>query len=190
MRIRISILGIILLHAMCISIMAKELTQVIRGQVIDIESQTPLPFASITIINSDSLLGTMADGNGYFRFNKVPVGRYDIKVSYIGYETLVIPELMVSTGKEIVLTIKMREQIAALEEVVVKAYTKKDKPLNSMATASARTFSVEEARRYAGGFDDPARLASSFAGITTENLRDNTIVIRGNSPKGLLWRLI
>ena len=189
MRIRISILGIILLHAMCINNMAQELTQVIRGQVIDIESQIPLPFASITVTTSDSLLGTIADGNGYFRLNRVPVGRYDIKVSFMGYETQVIPELMVSTGKEIVLTIKMKEQIAALEEVVVKAYTKKDKPLNSMATASARTFSVEEARRYAGGFDDPARLASSFAGISTENLRDNTIVIRGNSPKGLLWRL-
>jgi hypothetical protein len=83
----------------------------------------------------------------------------------------------------------MKEQISELEEVVVKAYTKKDKPLNSMATVSARTFSVEEARRYAGGFDDPARLVSSFAGVTIENLRDNSIVVRGNSPKGLLWRL-
>ena len=107
----------------------------------------------------------------------------------MGYETKMIPELMVSTGKELVLIIKMKERITELEEVVVKGYTKKDKPLNSMATVSARTFSVEEARRYAGGFDDPARLASSFAGITTECLRDNTIIIRGNSPKGLLWRM-
>ena len=189
MRIRISILGIFLLHTMCYNTTAQELTQVIRGQVIDIESQSPLPFATVTVNTSDSLLGAIADGNGYFRFNRIPIGRYDIKVSFMGYETQVIPEQMVSTGKEIVLTIKMREQIAELEEVVIKAFTQKDKPLNSMATASARTFSVEEARRYAGGFDDPARLASSFAGITTENLRDNTIVIRGNSPKGLHWRL-
>ncbi|MFC2113049.1 carboxypeptidase-like regulatory domain-containing protein [Bacteroidota bacterium] len=189
MRIRNIILGLALLNAICYTATAQELTQVVRGQVIDIESQSPLAFATITVITSDSLWGTIADDNGNFRFKKVPIGRYDIKVSYMGYETQVIPELLVSTGKETVLTIKMKEQIAELEEVVVKAYTKKDKPLNSMATASARTFSVEEARRYAGGWDDPGRLVSSFAGITTENLRDNTIIIRGNSPKGLLWRL-
>jgi hypothetical protein len=76
-----------------------------------------------------------------------------------------------------------------MEEVVIKAYTKKDKPINSMATVSARTFSVEEAQRYAGGFDDPARLASSFAGVATGYLDDNGIIVRGNAPKGLLWRL-
>ena len=173
----------------CFTSNAQELTQVIRGQVTDIESQTPLLFATVTLISTDSLLGTITNESGVFRFTGVPVGRYDVKVSYMGYETQVVPEIMVSTGKETVLNIKLREQIAELKEVVVKAYIKKDKPLNSMATVSARTLSVEEARRYAGGFDDPARLASSFAGITTESLRDNTIIIRGNSPKGLLWRL-
>ncbi|MBN1416907.1 MAG: TonB-dependent receptor [Bacteroidales bacterium] len=183
------ILLIALLAGTCFTASAQKLTQIIRGQVMDSESQTPLAFATIALITTDSLFGTTTDDQGNFRFEKVPVGRHDIKVSYMGYETQLIPELMVSTGKEMVLTIKMKEQVSQLEEVVIKAYAKKDKPLNTMATLSARTFSVEEARRYAGGFDDPARLASSFAGITTENLRDNTIVIRGNSPKGLLWRL-
>lgn len=168
---------------------SQKLSQVVRGQVVDIESEIPLAFATVSVVTPDTLLGTITDERGFFRFEEIAVGRYDIKASYIGYETKVIPELMVSTGKESVLTIKMKEQIAELKEVTVKAYTRKDKPRNSMATASARSFSVEEARRYAGGFDDPARLASSFAGITTESLRDNTIVIRGNSPKGLLWRL-
>jgi hypothetical protein len=189
MRIPKIILGIALLYAICYTANAQELTQMIRGQIIDIESQTPLAFASIMVITTDSLLGSISDDNGYFRLEKVPIGRHDIKVAYMGYETQVIPELMVSTGKEMVLTIKMKEQISELKEVVVKAYTKKDKPLNSMATVSARTFSVEEARRYAGGWDDPGRLVASFAGITTDVIRDNTIIIRGNSPKGLLWRL-
>ena len=189
MRIPEFILGIALLNAICYTANAQELTQVVRGQVIDIESQTPLAFASIAVITTDPVLGTITDEDGNFRFEKVPVGRHDIKVSYMGYETQVIPELMVSTGKEMVLTIKLKEQITELKEVTVKAYTKKDKPLNSMATVSARTFSVEEARRYAGGWDDPGRLAASFAGVTTDVIRDNTIIIRGNSPKGLLWRL-
>lgn len=167
---------------------AQNLTQVIRGQVIDIESRSPLAYATVAVISSDSLMGCITDEQGYFRL-VVPVGRYDLQVSYVSYEIHVVPELMVTTGKEKVLTIRMKEQIAQLEEATVRAYIKKDQPLNSMATASARTFSVEEARRYAGGYDDPGRLASSFAGITTESQRDNTIIIRGNSPKGLLWRL-
>ncbi|MFC2137759.1 secretin and TonB N-terminal domain-containing protein [Bacteroidota bacterium] len=164
-------------------------TQVIRGKVIDAESQTALPFANIAIITTDPLLGAVTDEEGNFRVEEVPIGRHYIKVSYVGYENQIIPELMVSTGKEMVLTIKMKELISELKEVSIKAYTKKDKALNSMSTVSARTFSVEEGRRYAGGFDDPGRLVSSFAGITTETTRDNTIIIRGNSPKGLLWRL-
>jgi len=189
MRIQKIILIIGLLSITSYITTAQELTQVIRGQVIDAESQTPLSFVSIAILNTNPILGGVTDEEGYFRLEEVPIGRHDLKVSFIGYETKIMPELMVSTGKEIVLTIKMKEQIIELKGVTVKSYTKKDKPLNDMATLSARTFSVEEARRYAGGWDDPGRLVSSFAGVTTENTRDNTIIIRGNPPKGLLWRL-
>ena len=188
MHVRRLLLLFVFLSATVPNADAQELTQVIRGQVIDIESRSPLAYATVAVISTDSLMGSTTDDQGYFRF-VVPVGRYDLKVSFVGYETHVVPELMVSTGKEKVLTIRMKEQIAQLEEATVRAYIKKDQPLNSMATASARTFSVEEARRYAGGYDDPGRLAASFAGITTESQRDNTIIIRGNSPKGLLWRL-
>lgn len=165
------------------------LTQVIRGKVIDTESLIPLAFASIAIITANPLLGTTTDEDGNFRIENVPIGRHNIQVSFVGYENQIIPELMVTTGKELVLNINMKEQISELKEVQVKAFSTKDKPINSMSTVSARTFSVEEARRYAGGFDDPGRLVASFAGITTETNRDNTIIIRGNSPKGLLWRL-
>ena len=57
-----------------------------------------------------------------------------------------------------------------------------------MATVSARTFSVEETQRYAGGLSDPARLASAFAGVSTGNLQDNSIIVRGNAPQGVQWR--
>jgi hypothetical protein len=173
----------------CSIVNAQELTQIIRGQVIDAESQSPVAFASFAVVTTNPPMGTITDEKGYFRLEKVPIGRHNFQVSCVGYETQLISEILVSSGKEIVLTIKAKEQITKLEDVSVKAYTKKDKPINNMATLSARTFSVEEARRYAGGFDDPGRVASSFAGVCTENLRDNSIVVRGNSPKGLLWRL-
>ena len=60
--------------------------------------------------------------------------------------------------------------------------------INKMATVSARTFSVEETKRYAGSIDDPARMASSYAGVGVVD-GNNDLVIRGNSPRGMLWRM-
>ena len=110
MRIQKTTLGI-LLCLVSIVLNAQELSQVIRGQVIDAESQTPLPFASVAIITTDPLLGAITDDNGNFRLNQVPIGRHNMKISYVGYETQMIPELMVTTGKEIVLTIKIMHKI-------------------------------------------------------------------------------
>jgi len=168
---------------------SQEFSQVIRGAVKDSETHLPIPFATISIHTLEFPIGTTSDTSGVFRLEHVPVGRHDLQVSFVGYETQVIPELMVTSGKEIILDIGLKEKAIQMEEVLIKAYTKKDKPINSMALVSARTFSVEEARRYAGGFDDPARLAGSFAGVATGYLDDNSIIIRGNAPKGLLWRL-
>jgi len=157
--------------------------------VVDAVTRQPLPFANVAVLTTDPMLGATADGQGNFRIAQVPVGRHNLRVSFVGYEARVIPELLVGTGKEVILEVSLNESAMPIEEVVITAYQSKDKPLNTMATLSARTFSVEEARRYAGGFDDPARLASAFAGVSTGYLDDNGIIVRGNAPKGLLWRL-
>ena len=165
------------------------LYQTVRGRVIDADTRIPLAYANIMVKNTDRPLGTTSDSNGFFRIPKVPIGRHNIQFSYMGYETKVIPELLVTSAKEMVLEVGLKQNIVQMEAVVVRALTKKDKPLNPMAIVSARTFSVEEARRYAGGFDDPSRLASSFAGVIPGTLNENALVIRGNATKGLLWQL-
>ncbi|MCD4665273.1 MAG: TonB-dependent receptor, partial [Bacteroidales bacterium] len=129
------------------------------------------------------------DAFGYFKFTEVPVGRYDIRISFLGYKPLTVPNIMVSSGKEVVLEINIEESVEELEEVIVKGNSIMNETNNSMTTVSARTFSVEDTRRYAGAMDDPARMASSFAGVTVGNIQDNAIIIRGNSPKNVLWRL-
>ncbi len=183
------VISILILFTVWTGSNAQGLFQTIKGQVVDKETQISLPGATIVIMGTDPILGTTTDINGYFRISKVPVGRYTVSVGFIGYETVQIHELLVSTGKEVNLHIEMKESVEKINEVVVTANSKKDETINSMATLSARTFSIEEAGRYAGGFDDPARMASSFAGVTTGELQDNSIVIRGNAPKGILWML-
>ncbi|TDO04006.1 TonB-dependent receptor [Sunxiuqinia elliptica] len=160
--------------------------QVVRGEVVDAVTQAPLPGASVVVLNSDPQLGTITDENGKFRLWDIQPGRYNLLVSFIGYENYLFREVLVGSGKEIVLKAALQELTEQLEEVKIVARTSKEQPLNTMATISARQLSVEEANRYAGGYDDPARLAGSFAGVASE-IGNNGIVVRGNSPRNLLW---
>ncbi len=164
-------------------------TQTIRGKIIDQNSEVPLPGATIIIESSSFLKGIISDENGLFRVEEVPVGRYYIEVRYIGYESKGTAEVMVSSSRPVILEIRLQESVSAIEGVEIKAQPRKDIPINQMSLLSARTFTVEETNRFAGGFDDPGRMAASFAGVASGSPNDNALSIRGNSPKGLLWRI-
>ncbi len=173
-----------------LSLSAQTPTQTVRGKVLDGDSKTGLPGANIILLNSVPLSGTTTDVNGNFILEKVTVGRHSFQVSYIGYKPIIRPEVMVSSGKEVFLSIELQEDELVAAEVEIKATVEKDKAVNSMAMVSARSFSVEESRRYAGSADDPMRAVSNFAGVASSaDVNSNEIVIRGNSPKGLLWRV-
>lgn len=182
------IVFLFLLLVFQISSKPQVLTQTIKGKVFDVESNSPLPGATVTIVDSNPLKGSGTDAVGFFRIENVEVGRYDILVSYIGYKSYVVREIVVGTGKEVVLNIGLKESVNEVDEVTVKALSNKNRPKNSMTTLSAIQVNMEQANRYAGGFDDPARLVSSYAGVA-QSMGNNGIVIRGNSPKGLLWRM-
>lgn len=162
--------------------------QVIRGEVVDSELETPIIGAQVFVLGNDSIKPVVSDLDGHFSIS-VPLGRHDLLVRSIGYEVQTIPNILVTSGKETALRVLLVEKISEMNEVVVTAETEKDRPLNQMATVSARTFSVEEASRYAGSFNDPARMAQSYAGVSSNNDQSNEIVIRGNSPRGVLWKV-
>ena len=161
--------------------------QTIRGQVCDVASGEPMAGVTVTIENGITM-GTVSDAEGNFVIENVPVGRHAVRATFIGYEPVVLKEQLLSSGKEMVLNLRMRENISELGEVVVKPRVNKQMPLNEMAQVGARMFSVEEATRYAGGMADPARTASMFAGVATGGAT-NGISIHGNSPQMLQWRV-
>jgi len=171
------------------NICAQESSQSIRGRVIDKDSQMPLFGASLIIAESDPQIGTIIDEDGEFNFGKLPVGRYNVIIYYLGYETNMISNVLLGSGKEAVLNIELTESVINLEEVVVNGKKHKSEVINQMSTVSARTFTVEETRRYAGSISDPARMASAFAGVAGDPSGNNEIIVRGNSPRGMLWRL-
>lgn len=167
---------------------AQDLTQTIRGTVNDKQTQSPLPGALVQILDTDPAIAIGTDENGKFKFNQVSIGRKSIRISYLGYKEKII-NIILSSGKETVLTVELEESVIQGEEVVITAETDKTKTNNKIASVSARAFTIDEASRYAGSRNDPARMAANFAGVSGANDSRNDIIIRGNSPLGVLWRL-
>jgi len=171
------------------SIFSQVYTQNIRGSIVDKVSQLPLAGATVVLLNSDPVKGTTADAEGNFKLPDVPVGKQSIKISLLGFKELILQNLVVNSGKELIVAIALEENIIQGKEVVVTAELNKNRPLNDMALVSARTFSVEETQKYAGSFNDPARMALAYAGVVQAGDIKNDISIRGNSPNGLVWRM-
>jgi hypothetical protein len=181
---------IILLYSICLSHPGlAQYRQTVRGKVVDKVSASPIPGVNISVSNPEGQTGTSTEANGEFVLRNIPAGRSNFTFTFIGYEPVILKNVTISSGKELILNIEMTESVTQLEEVTVRAY-QKGEVINKMATISARSFSIEETERYAGSWADPARMATNFAGVlTSSNDTRNDIIIRGNSPTGLLWRL-
>ena len=165
------------------------LTQTVRGKIVDQESRTALPGANVIVLDANNLLGSTTDVDGNFRIDNVPVGRISLAITFIGYEDKVLPNILITSGKETVLDIVLKESLTMMEAIEIKADKDKSEIANEMALTSARGFTVEETKRYAGSFNDPARMVSAYAGVDTDPSGNNSIIVRGNSPKGIQWRL-
>ena len=161
--------------------------QVVRGKVVDKESQFPLPGVNIQFINAAFEKGVASDVNGTFKMEDVPLGRHQIKFTFIGYQPLT-QTIVVNSGREVVLNVEIEESTETLQEVVISS-NKERTVNNQMAIISAQQFSVEETERYAGSRGDPARMASNFAGVNGADDSRNDIVVRGNSPLGVIYRV-
>lgn len=166
-------------------------TQSVTGNVYDEASKAPLPGVTVVVVNSSPSRGTVTDDNGHFRIDSVKLGRVSLKFSYLSYEDQVVHDVVVTAGKEVNLNINMQEAVHTLKEFTVSYDRGKDKnhTINDMALISARSFNVDETKRYAGSLGDPSRMAANFAGIVAGNDSRNDIVVRGNSPLGMLWRI-
>ena len=165
-------------------------TQTIRGKIIDKDSQFAL-FGCMSILRSiDSTLERVAtsDINGSFTFASVPIGKYNIEINYLGYVSAHLTNVVVDAGKEKIIEIELEESTVKVEAVVIKG-SKKGTTNNQMSSVSAVSFDVEETGRYAGSRGDPARMASNFAGAQGGDDSRNDVVVRGNSPIGILWRI-
>ena len=171
------------------SAFAQSAGQTVRGTIVDSDTRQPLIGATVVVQGSDPIIGATTDLDGRFVLSKVPVGRIALQVRMLGYEEQTLANLLVNSAKELVLDVRLQESVLKLEEVVVSGKKGHGEVRNDMAVMSARKISVEETSRIAGGINDPARMVTVFPGVAGDPTGNNTIVVRGNSPKGVLWRL-
>jgi len=163
--------------------------QNITGTILDKEMETSLPGATVVLVSPNLNKGSISDENGQFILQSLEPGRYTISISFIGYEPQTIPNILVKAGKDAQLIIHLKQNVTEVAEVVIFGKNRRDTPLNQMASVSVRSFSVEQTEKYAGSLGDPSRMAQNYAGVLMAGDQRNDIVIRGNSPSGLLWRL-
>ncbi|MDC6365415.1 MULTISPECIES: TonB-dependent receptor [Flavobacteriaceae] len=164
-------------------------TGTLKGVVLDKQSESPLEGATVELLDMEIATGVITDFDGQFILEDIPLGRKTLLISYIGFESVTIPNVEVTSGKDVFITVQLQESFNQLDEIILTNEDGKNLPLNKLATVSARQFGVEEVTRFSGGRSDVGRLAANFAGVSAPDDSRNDIVIRGNSPVGLLWRL-
>lgn len=161
-------------------------TQTIRGEIQDLGSHQLLVGATVELWKDSVFIGTTTDEKGQYRFDKLPLGRYWMEVRFLGYETIVINEILLESGKEFIQDIWLRENPELLNPIIITAAGREVEALQKL---SAHTITVEETFRFPATFNDPVRLAMSYPGVVSLNDQANGISIRGNSPNAMQWRL-
>jgi hypothetical protein len=156
--------------------------QQLKGQILDADNKSQIPFATISINSVQKSQTILSDSSGFFSSNTLDFGRYNVRITCVGYEPSLYPSILVTGGKQTSIIVYLKPSNEILADVVVQATTFK-------ATTSSKRLNIEQTDKYAATWGDPARMALSFAGVSNVNDQSNELVIRGNSPKGLLWMI-
>lgn len=149
----------------------------LQGQVTDAETKQPVIGAAIVIKGTQ--LGAAADLDGHFTIENVSVGAYAMQISAIGFEPVVMTDVIIRSGRATLLTIELRVLALESSEVTVRPtyFTQpKDAPANTTV------LSYEEIRRSPGAVGDVSRIIMSLPSVAKVNDTRNSLVVRGGSP--------
>ena len=150
---------------------------VIRGQVVDVATNEPVPFASVVIWNTT--IGAMTDYDGNFLFTGITPGFVEVRVSSVGYKTYVSESVMVTNNNEVNLKIPLETTVVEVGDVIVRP-----SPFRKSAESpvSARIISIQEIELNPGGNRDISRVIQSFPGVASTPAFRNDVIVRGGGP--------
>lgn len=164
---------------------AQALTQVVYGQVIFSSTGTPIQSAKVYLAGNPKV-GALTDKAGRYRLPQVPVGRAVI-VCVFAEDTIRSSAENITSGKEVKIDLSFDQVgvvIAGSPDGVPAL-----EPANAATVVSGHTFSAEQVFLEPGNANDPSRMVQSVPGVQAVRDDNADIIIRGNAPMGLLWRL-
>lgn len=155
----------------------------ITGRILDKTTKEPVVGATVKVIGLD--LGAVADLDGKFTIQNIPVGTYQVKISAVGYESTIRSDVVVSTARAYILVVELAETGVEGKEVeVVADYFKRRK---ADSPTSEQSFTYEEIRRLPGGFEDVVRAVSTLPGVSVASAGRNDLLVRGGAPSENLF---
>lgn len=165
--------------------------QTVRGTIKESFTERSIDSVVVTLLSENvKYMETTSDAKGNFVFTNVEIGFYDIQFNHPNYTSFIQPAITVTVSKETVLNSVMENSAKTLDEVEVTFTKERGIPNNEMANSSVFPIEPSDARRIAGGLDDPIRVAGTLPGVTaSSSFSANFVSIRGNSPRSLKYQM-
>jgi len=164
----------------------QHIKQDLKGRIVDGISLSGIPLANVRLNNPDHSYGTVSGEQGEFQLDSIPLGRYRLTITHVGYFSYVQENVALEGGKDLSLQIEMKPAALQLENVEI---LDRDDDIALTPSLSTLHFNMEMSDLIPATFYDPARIVTSYPGIAIQNDQSNNISIRGNSPNELVWRI-
>ena len=143
----------------------------VRGQVEDMKTKAPIALASVTLVSerdSTLVLRGATDLQGGYLFSDVKVGRYLLRISFLGYKPLErrLRIVMPSQGFTVELLDQLQQDSQVLEDVVVQA-----KATHQRADRRVITFAPKDVRKALHSYDLLKTLPSVSFDVMNDRLK-------------------
>jgi hypothetical protein len=149
-----------------------------KGKILDQATKQPIVGATIQIEKTQS--GTTTDTTGLFAVSNIPAGTYAVNISYIGFQSKHLSEIVITPGKTYYAEIEVLEEVANLNEATVRAFKGENNPLTPI---SAFSLSREEILRNPGAQGDIMRALASLPGVVSSGAQYSAIAARGQGTQ-------
>lgn len=164
------------------SISAQSTTGIISGKIIDEVSKEPIPGVNVQIVGSTS--GASTNFEGDFQISNMEIGTYQVRISAVGYKTIIKSDVVVNSARPTDLLIKLTTSLIEFNEITIRSdYFEMD----PSEIGGVTNLSYEEIRRAPGGFEDVVRALSILPGVAQASAGRNDLVVRGGAPSENLY---
>ncbi len=150
---------------------------IVKGRIYNVKNGASIPFAAVGVWTSAA--GATADENGFYELRGLKPGYIQLKVSSLGFKSVLTGEVLATNVKSVVLDIALEESAVKIGEVTVKASSFRK---NIESPLSLSRIGIEDIEKNPGGNRDISRVIQSFPGVSSSSSFRNDLVVRGGGP--------